>query len=269
MPNGPIVADVTVTPVFRDDECTFIVHVSSDITERRKAEEALRKSERKFRELTDLLPQTVFETDMHGNFTFTNRAGFQAFGYTPEDLQNGLNALQMFIPEDRDRARENIAKSLRGESRDSNEYTALRKDGATFPVIIHSTPIIRDGTPVGLRGLVIDITKRKRAEEALRESEERYRAIFEQAADSILLVDAQTGAFADFNDSACRNLGYTREEFKFDKERLLDNWDKYMSGEKGKAYIRNFWSHPSAKDYRAHDGQAVFKGASSGKEVSK
>jgi len=57
-------------------------------------------------------------------------------------------------------------------------------------------------------------TERKRVEEALRESEQRYRAIFEQAADSIVLVDTDTGALVEFNDRAHENLGYTREEFK-------------------------------------------------------
>ena len=60
--------------------------------------------------------------------------------------------------------------------------------------------------------------------------------------------------------------GYTKEEFLYDKERLLDNWDKYLGGEKGIQYLKNYWNHPNRDDYRAHDDQAVFHGAA-GKEA--
>ncbi|GAH44091.1 unnamed protein product, partial [marine sediment metagenome] len=135
-----------------------------DITERKRAEEQLRESEERYRELADFLPQTVFEFDERGNFTFSNRHGFQTFGYTLEDFDKGLNVLQMLVPEDRDRAKKNIQKVLSGEELGGNEYAALRKDGSTFPAIIYSTPIIHDNKPVGLRGFVIDITERKRIE---------------------------------------------------------------------------------------------------------
>ena len=89
----------------------------------------------------------------------------------------------MFIPEDRDRAKENIKRRLRGEKFGANEYTALRKDGSTFPVLLHSAPIVREGKPVGLRGIIIDITERKRVEKEMRElyeEEKRYREELEE-----------------------------------------------------------------------------------------
>jgi len=140
-----------------------------DITERKRAEEQLRESEERYRELADFLPQTVFEFDERGNFTFANRHAFQTFGYTLEDFDKGLNTLQMIVPEDRDRAKENIQKVLSGEELGGNEYTALRKDGSTFPAVIYSAAIIHGNKPVGLRGFIIDITERKRMEKELRE----------------------------------------------------------------------------------------------------
>jgi len=81
--------------------------------------------------------------------------------------------------------------------------------------LLHWSAPIRTGAfAVGRIEHYYDVTERKRAEKALRESEERYRAIFEQAADSIVLIDAETGALVEFNDRAHENLGYTREEFK-------------------------------------------------------
>ncbi|MCK7513517.1 MAG: PAS domain S-box protein [Desulfobacterales bacterium] len=123
-----------------------------------------------YKELADLLPQTVFEMGERGRLTFVNQHALQVFGYTKEEFENGLTALQMIIPEQQGLAIENLEASLRGEHF-GHEYTMLRKDGSTFPAIIHSSPIILDGYPVGLRGIIVDISERKRMEKALQENE--------------------------------------------------------------------------------------------------
>jgi PAS domain S-box-containing protein len=177
------------------------------------------EGEQRLRELAEMLPQTIFEVDLNINFTYTNRYGLESTGYSQEDVDKGLNALELFIPEDRARARQNITEILSGRSLKPNEYTIRRKDGSTFPVLVYTSPIVQDGKPVGLRGVAIDITDRKKIEEiqrrtqqelearvqertdelsaandklkekmdhlttiekALRESEERYRLVFEQ-----------------------------------------------------------------------------------------
>ncbi|MFA5317038.1 MAG: PAS domain S-box protein [Dehalococcoidales bacterium] len=148
-----------------------------ELSERKQAEEALKDSEKKYRELADFLPQTVFEFDTSGNFTFANRHGFQSFGYTPEDIKRGLNALQLFIPGDRVRVKKNIQVVLGGRKPKGNEYTALRKDGSTYPVIVYSSPIIHEGKPVGLRGIVTDITEPKQIDDALQKSHEQLRSL--------------------------------------------------------------------------------------------
>ncbi len=129
----------------------------------------MKESEAKFRDLTELLPQTVFETDKHGNLTFTNRAGFDCFGYTRDDFEEGLTIHRMIAPEDLDRAKENIGKVIRGDDLGGVEYLVRRKDGSTFPTIIYSTSIIRENKHVGLRGVLIDITGRKQAEKRIKE----------------------------------------------------------------------------------------------------
>ena len=160
-----------------------------DITERKRAKEQLWESEERYRELADFLPETVFEFDERGNFTFSNRHGFQTFGYTLEDFDKGLNTLQMLVPEDRDRAKENIQRVLSGEELGGNEYTALSKDGSTFPVIIYSAPIIQENKPVGLRGFVIDITERKQVEEKVRKTAEEWSATFNSITDFVSICD--------------------------------------------------------------------------------
>jgi PAS domain S-box-containing protein len=146
--------------------------------------EKLAESERRFRELADLLPQIVFEIDVKGNFTFVNHVAFAITGYPEEkeeELREGLNALDMFAPEDRGRVMEKMGRVLGGEALPAGEYVILRKDGSTFPALVHSSPIIQNGKPVGLRGIVMDITERKRTEEELVKAQ-RFATIGETAA---------------------------------------------------------------------------------------
>jgi PAS domain S-box-containing protein len=148
-------------------------NVRSKTSELRDLVSQLRLSEERFRGLADSLPQIVFETDEKGTITFVNSNALDYFGYTESEFDKELNALQMICPEDRDRAAENIQKVLSGEILGGIEYTAIRKDGSTFPGEIHSKVFSRDNKPIGLRGIIVDLSKRKQAEEALRKSEEK------------------------------------------------------------------------------------------------
>ncbi len=131
-------------------------------------------TEKKFHDFAALLPQIVFEADLSGKLTFVNRNAFNNFGYTQQDLKKGLKNFDMIIPKDRERAQDNVTKILTGEKSGINEYTALRKDGSIFPVMIHSAPIFKEGKPVGLRGFMVDITDRKKAEEERRKLEVQF-----------------------------------------------------------------------------------------------
>jgi len=122
------------------------------------------KSEKRFKELVNLLPQPIFEMNMNGILTFVNSIAYQVFGYTKADFRKGLNTLQMFIPADRERVLRDIQTMIREDVGKGNEYTALRKDGSTFPVITYSSPIKQDDEAIGLRGIVVDLTIHKQAE---------------------------------------------------------------------------------------------------------
>ena len=149
-----------------------------DITEWKQTEEALRDSNERFRELAELLPETIFETDAHGTLTFVNHNAFDYFRYSQQDFDEGMAAIDMIAQEDRERALENIDKVIKGENIGLNEYKAVRKDGSTFPILIHSTAVLRKGKFSGLRGIIIDITDRKTALKALlaKESELEVKA---------------------------------------------------------------------------------------------
>ena len=150
-----------------------LLSIAQDITDRKLAEESLRKSEERFREMAELMPEIIFETDIQGILTFVNRNAFALFGYTQEDFAGGLNAIDMITTDDRDRAMKNMLRIMNGDKIGSNELTMRRKDGSIFPSMIHSSAIIHEGKPVGLRGFIVDMTDRKRAEEENRSLEER------------------------------------------------------------------------------------------------
>ncbi len=138
-----------------------------EIGERKRIEAALRDSEKRFRELADFLPQTIFEIDVEGRITFANRNALVNFGYTQDDLGRGLNASQMVAPEDREIAMQQMMGVMQGETSAGREYKAIRRDGSSFPVIIYSNPIVKEGIPLGLRGIIVDITEHKRLEQEL------------------------------------------------------------------------------------------------------
>jgi PAS domain S-box-containing protein len=189
-----------------------LLSVARDITEKKKAEEALRESEEKFREMANLLPQIVYEIDVQGNLTFVNKHAFASFGYSKKDYDKGINVFQTLIPEDIERAKENIQNIIIGKALGSPEYTALKKDGTTFPVLIYSSCILKDNKPVGIRGIIIDISERKKAEEALKQSEKNYRDLFNNATDAIYIQDRE-GRFLDVNQGAVEMYGYPKEFF--------------------------------------------------------
>jgi PAS domain S-box-containing protein len=166
--------------------------------------------------LSELLPQTVFELDNTGKVTYTNQKGLETFGYTQEEVKRGLNISLLFIPEDLKRIRQNIGRIMRGEVFEDHEYTALHRKGNTFPVLIYSSPIIRDQKPVGVRGVILDISERKQVEVALRESEHRYRQLVKQAPTGIYEseLDLKTGNARVLyaNDLLLELLEITNEE---------------------------------------------------------
>ena len=182
-----------------------------DINNQKLAQETLMQSEKRYRDLADSLPQIVFETDENGKLTFVNRNAFDIFGYSQHDFDNGINSIEMLIPEDRNRAMEEMQRVMCGEASGSNEYTALRKDGSTFPISINSNALIRENKLMGIRGIIIDLSQAKKAEEALRKSEEKYRLIAENTADLISVLNMNL-QFTYVSPSNMRLLGYTVEE---------------------------------------------------------
>jgi len=186
--------------------------VSRDRTEQKKAEEALRQSEEKYRNILENIQEGYYETDLAGNFTFSNDPVRRLLGYSKEELM-GMNDRQYTDEENAKRLFQAFNQVYRtGEPGRGFDWEILRKDG-TQRTVEASFSLKKDalGKPVGFRGIVRDITERKKAEEALRQSEERYRTILENIEEGYYEVDL-AGNFTFINDSMCRIYGYPKEE---------------------------------------------------------
>ncbi len=190
---------------------TQILALMRDVSESKQTEEKLRESEKRFKELAEMLPEAVFETDMNVNLTYANKRAFSLFGYTYEDFNNGLNGLDLIDQKDRERARENLTKRFKGETTGPVEYHALKKDGSTFPILMHVSPITQQGNAKGLRGIIIDITKIKQADELLLESKLKYQSLVESISDWVWEVD-EDGRYTYVSPRIRDLLGYEPEE---------------------------------------------------------
>lgn len=163
---------------------------SRDITERIQNQEALSKSEQKYRELTELLPQAIYEHDLNGNLTFLNQAGKQKFGI--DTLEPPISAFSLVTPEDIERMRKNMGESLsRNINSHGNMYTAIRTNGEKFPVMIFASPMLSENNMIGIPGILIDMTEQVAIEKALRESEKKYRELTELLPQAIYELDAE------------------------------------------------------------------------------
>ncbi|MDD5419089.1 MAG: ATP-binding protein [Methanomicrobiaceae archaeon] len=127
-------------------------------------------NEKHFMNIVQFLPQGVFEADVEGNITYANPAAFDLFGYTPEDLEQGMSIFDVLAPGDRQQAKETFGAVLQRKKVEGSEYTGLRKDGSTFPIMIYNTARMSDeGTILGSRGTIVDISRLKGIEAEIRQ----------------------------------------------------------------------------------------------------
>ncbi|MBY8984246.1 MAG: PAS domain S-box protein [Candidatus Lokiarchaeota archaeon] len=186
-----------------------------DISKRKELEIKLsdtKQNEEKYRELANLLPDIIFETDNVLKLTYVNSVALKKFGYTPEDLKEGLNVSNFIHPNYKEKALLHIKEIFEGKETEPNDYLLCKKDGSYFYARIHSRPVFKDGNIVGVRGTIRDINEMILAEQELRESEERFRTIAFQSFMGIIVI--QDGIFKYFNEQAIKLNGYSIEEIK-------------------------------------------------------
>ena len=200
----------------RDFEClgtemqigskTFAISVERDITERKRAEEALWVKNWAIESTIS----AIATSDMEGNLNYVNPAFLKLWGYNSPAEVLGKPSVEFWQMSEKAAA---ILEAVRTKGGWIGELVAQGKDGCFFDVQVSSSMVVNHtGQPVCIYASFADITGHKRAEVALQESEARYRAIFNASAEGILIADLETKIFNYANPSICRMLGYTENE---------------------------------------------------------
>ncbi|MBN2118042.1 MAG: PAS domain S-box protein [Anaerolineales bacterium] len=182
-----------------------------DITERKQVEESLRQSEERFTRFMEHLPGLAWIKDVQGRYVYANAAAEKAFG-APRAKLYGRTDAEIFPAEIAARFRKNDEQARKYEKGVQTVETLTQDDGVLHYSLVHKFPIPGvDGSMALIGGTAFDITERLRAEEALRESEARFRAIVKQATAGIVRKDAE-GKLTFVNEAFCNMLGYPESE---------------------------------------------------------
>jgi len=178
-----------------------------DVTERVHAEERSRLLSSSVEQSTE----GIAVSDLEGNLLFVNNAFAAMHGYTPEELVG--RHLSIFHTKEQIPPVEAANRQIRETGEFSDDIWHVRRDGTVFPTLMHNS-LLRDetGDPIGMIGTLRDITERVRTEQALRDSESKFRSIFDLSPQAITLTDLDTGSFIDVNAKLCELSKYTREE---------------------------------------------------------
>ena len=209
--------DGTIVPVetggqaiFEDGKPVAIQIITREVTERRKTEEALRQSEEKHRDLFENAMDVILTLDLKGSITAVNNSVLR-FGYKKEDLV-GKNLLDFVSKEYWPAVMRDFSKVARGEP--AKNETELVVPAGKILVEYHAGAIVKENNVAGVQINIRDVTERKKSEELLRESEERFRGLFESIQDPVGIFVGREGRLIDYNTAFKKSSGYTDEELK-------------------------------------------------------
>jgi PAS domain S-box-containing protein len=208
-----IVVEGTADCVFREGKPHSTRSIFRNVTERKKAEAALRESEERYRTLVETAQEGINIVSPQEEIIFSNKAFASMLGYEPWELE-GKNLQELVTEEQYKTFQVESQKRVKGiVSR--YEIEMRHRDGSYRSALLSAAPLYdSQGNHQGSLGMLVDITERKGAEEALRESEQRFRSIFDTATDGILLASLENKKFHTGNRRICEMLGYSLEEIQ-------------------------------------------------------
>ena len=191
---------------------THWVAIERDVTERKRTQEALAESQRQYRDLVETSHNVIWSVDMEGRFTFLNQASRAVFGRAPEEMIGRY--FHEFVPEDQHQANDEIFARMFRDGQDATDYSnRIRRDDGSIAILNSNARVVLDaqGQRIGISGMSQDITESVRAQEAIAQSEARFRGLFDQAAVGMMLKSAQ-GGFLRINERFCETVGYSPAE---------------------------------------------------------
>jgi PAS domain S-box-containing protein len=205
-----------------------MIGMVADITERKRAEDAIREGEMRYRRIVETTNEGVWLLDSKLQNSYVNRHLAEMLGYQPEQMI-GRSVFDFYFPWDVERKKQVLMRRQEGVG-EQIEERLRRRDGSELWVRLAATPVFKDnGEFDGALAMVSDITERKRAEETLRESEEKFRSVFRDAGVGMVIVSPE-GRFLAANKTFCDCLGYTEPELlkrTIESVTLAEDWPAF------------------------------------------
>ena len=232
----PVLMDIAV---IRDEAGNLLYRTANvqDLTERKRAEAALKESEERYRELFENANDIIYTLDLQGNLTSVNKAGERITGYNRKELLNNPIA-SIVAPEYLDKMGKMLSRKVEGESLTAYDLEIISKDGQRLTLEVGSRLIFNGGKAVGVQGMARDITERRRAEQALRESEERFAKAFNASPLVLTISSLATGRLIAVNETFINLSGYSREEAIGKTTAELGLWGKLRDREEELKAVR-------------------------------
>jgi PAS domain S-box-containing protein len=234
-------AEAHISFLKSDGKTVGIQVVLMDISERKKAEKAIRDSQQKFQRLFVGIPEAAAYWDSNFRFLDINPRFTELFGYSLGEIK-GKESTSLIVPENMVDESDLWGKNAK-EGYIDHDTIRKRKDGSLVPVSMSVAPIIIQDQLIGYVGLYKDITERKKAKDRLEESEERYRLLFEQCPIGIGIATRE-GIVLDCNKTMEAVTGYSREELM-----KIDLTQTYENPEQRKALLETINKCGAALDF--------------------
>jgi PAS domain S-box-containing protein len=198
--DAPLWLKITGKTVYTESgEVIYFYGLVENLTLQKQTEKALHQSEIKFKHFTDLLPETLFEVDEKGYFSYLNKTAKRVFGYDEQDETPRL--WEIIAPESIERLKRNFFKASIEDYGTDNEYLGQKKDGTKIPITVYAHPFFENNILKGYRGILINLSEKKK-------NEEKYRSLIEKSLDGILIHRNGIVLFA--NEVAYNMFGYKK-----------------------------------------------------------
>jgi len=214
-PKGRLNMWFRASPMKKRGEIVGFQIILIDITERKKAEEALKESEQRLRDIIDTSPDGIVWVDTTGKITLVNKKGFEITGFSEKDLV-GKNFMDVeaLTQESKEKILESFMKRIERIDTPPYEVGLVTKNGEVLPFELSASPIFEGDKIVGIQAVFRDLKERKKTEEKLRESEERLRNLFESIKDPVGIFVGREGRLIEYNKAFKKMSGYADEELK-------------------------------------------------------
>jgi len=241
-----------------------VLGLEKKLSDLKLTEEALRESEEKHRSILENIEEGYFEADIVGNSTFFNDSAAKILGYSRDELM-GMNNRQYTDEENAKKLYQTFNKVYTtGKTHKGFDWEVIRKDGSKR-YIEASVSLRKDseGQPIGFRSIVRDVSKRKRTEKKLRESEELYRSLFKNNHCIMLLIDSENADIVDANSAAISYYGWNHEELVgkkitdiniFTKEKVFQEMKRAKKGQRQHFFFRHRLSSGEIRDVEVYSG---------------